>query len=437
MHSNWYTTTIGEIADVYDGPHATPQKTAQGPIYLGISNLVNGRIDLNSVEHLSEEDYTKWTRRIEPRAGDVVFSYETRLGEAAIIPLGLRCCLGRRMGLLRVKKEWVVPEYLRYAYLGPEFQELLRQRTVHGSTVDRIPLIEMPQFPIRLPPLPEQRAIAAILGALDNKIELNRRMNATLEAMARAIFQSWFVDFDPVRAQAEGRETGLPAEIAALFPDEFVESEIGEIPAGWKIKTIGELAGVVGGSTPSTKDPTYWTDGQHCWVTPKDLSSLITPVLISTERKITDAGLAQIGSGLLPPGTVLLSSRAPIGYLAISDIPVAINQGFIAMKPIEGVPSVFLLYWAESAREEIVARANGSTFLEISKANFRPIPVVAPDRDVFAAFGDLVGPMHEKVVLNEKQSFRLATLRNNLLPKLVSGQLQVPLAADLINEAIV
>lgn len=129
----WQVTINGQIADVYDGPLATPKKATRGPIFLGISNLVGGRIDLSSTEHPSEEDYLRWTRRIEPTAGDVVFSYETRLGEAALVPEGLRCCLGRRMGLLRAKKDLVVPEFLRYACLGPEFQEVIRQRTVHGS----------------------------------------------------------------------------------------------------------------------------------------------------------------------------------------------------------------------------------------------------------------------------------------------------------------
>ena len=187
-----------------------------------------------------------------------------------------------------------------------------------------------------VPPLAEQRAIAHILGTLDDKIELNRRMNETLEAMARALFKSWFVDFDPVRAKAEGRDPGLPKPLADLFPDSFEDSELGEIPKGWEIKSIGDLADVVGGTTPSTKEPAFWEGGTHAWATPKDLSGLSVPVLLDTERRITDAGLSQIGSGLLPKGTVLLSSRAPIGYLAVAEIPVAINQGFIAMTPKVG-----------------------------------------------------------------------------------------------------
>lgn len=243
MNSDWRIVPLEEIVEIFDGPHATPAKVAQGPIFLGISNLARGRLNLAQTEHLSEADFAKWTRRVTPNAGDVVFSYETRLGEAAIIPEGLRCCLGRRMGLLRPRAGRVDGRFLLYAYLGPEFQNLLRARTIHGSTVDRIPLIDMPRFSIRIPALPEQRAIAAILGALDDKIDLNRRMNETLEAMARAIFKSWFVDFDPVRAKMEGRApAGMDAETAALFPSRMVPSELGEVPEGWQLLPLSAAA---------------------------------------------------------------------------------------------------------------------------------------------------------------------------------------------------
>jgi type I restriction enzyme S subunit len=248
MVSEWRECCLGELAEIYDGPHATPSKTEKGPIFLGISNLNGGRLDLSNTEHLSEDDYQKWTRRVTPQTNDIVFSYETRLGEAALIPSGLKCCLGRRMGLLRPIRELVDSRFLLYAYLGQDFQETLRAHTIHGSTVDRIPLMDMPKFPISVPcDIHEQRTIAHILGTLDDKIELNRRMNETLEAMARAIFKSWFVDFDPVRAKAEGRDTGLPEEIADLFPDSFEETELGEVPKGWEVCGLDEIATFLNG----------------------------------------------------------------------------------------------------------------------------------------------------------------------------------------------
>ena len=161
---------------------------------------------------------------------------------------------------------------------------------------------------------------------------------------------------------------------------------------------------MAGGTTPSTKEPAYWEGGTHAWATPKDLSGPSVPVLLNTERWITDAGLSQIGSGLLPKGTVLLSSRAPIGYLAVAEIPVAINQGFIAMTPKTGTSNIFLLLWASVAHEEIVSRANGSTFLEISKANFRPILVVTPSANVMHKFDQLARPLYKRIVECARES---------------------------------
>ena len=443
MVDKWREVKLGEIAEIYDGPHATPKKTDSGPIFLGISNLSRGLLDLSNTEHISENDFHRWTHRVEPEEGDVVFSYETRLGEAAWIPHGLRCCLGRRMGLLRARVDLVDPRFLLYAYLGPDFQDTLYSRTVHGSTVDRIPLINMPHFPIVIPGnIQEQRRIAHILGTLDDKIENNRKTAKTLEAMAQAIFKSWFVDFDPVRAKmaGESRESickrlKLTPEILDLFPDRLVASELGEIPEGWGVGTFGDYADIVGGSTPSTNNSAYWLSGIHSWATPKDLSSLTMPVLLATENKITDAGLQQVSSRLLPVGTVLLSSRAPIGYLAIAEIPVAINQGFIALKPHNNGYCIFLLFLIKHNMEEIISRANGSTFLEISKAKFRPIPVVSPAQDILQSFAKLTMPLFLRIVSLEKITLILANGRDALLPKLISGEIRVPESEHLLKNS--
>jgi len=295
----------------------------------------------------------------------------------------------------------------------------------------RVPSEALDHLKVLLPPLPEQRAIAHILGTLDDKIENLRRQNETLEAMARALFKAWFVDFEPVRAKIEGRwrrgETlpGLPAHLYDLFPDRLIESELGEIPEGWRLSTIGEEVTVCGGSTPSTKEPEFWEGGQHCWATPKDLSTLKFPVLLDTDRKITDAGLAKISSGLLPIGTVLLSSRAPIGYLAITEVPTAINQGFIAMKCDGVLPNVFVLPWCRANMDAIVGNANGSTFQEISKSNFRPLRVVVPSDPVLTSFTSTADPLYRQLAENERESRTLATLRDTLLPKLISGELRI------------
>lgn len=281
------------------------------------------------------------------------------------------------------------------------------------------------QFSFDIPSYTVQSQIGNILGSLDDKIALNNRMNLTLEEMARTIFKSWFVDFDPVRARAEGRDPGLPAEIADLFPDSFEDSPLGEIPRGWRVGTIGEVTKVVGGSTPSTKESKFWDGGTYHWATPKDLSGLSSPVMIRTERKITPEGLDQISSGLLPKGTVLLSSRAPIGYLAITNVPTAVNQGFIALVCDGELPNVWILLWLQHNMEEIKSRANGTTFQEISKANFRPINLVIPNTEIIDCFRAVVQPLFDRITANLLENETLANIRDLLIPSLINGEKRI------------
>jgi type I restriction enzyme S subunit len=309
------------------------------------------------------------------------------------------------------------------------------ERLAEGSVQKNLYVSQLSKFEVPTPCLEDQKAIAHILGTLDDKIELNQKMNQTLEDIAKAIFKSWFVHFDPVRAKAEGRPTGLPADISDLFPDNLVDSEIGEIPAGWSLKTIGDIADCVGGGTPSTKSPEFWDNGIHAWTTPKDLSNSRSIHLMQTDRKITDLGLKKISSGLLPTGTVLLSSRAPVGYLALATEPTAINQGYIALRPKGTVSNYYLLHWCDTNLSEIKSRASGTTFAEISKASFRPIPALAPHDDVMSAFHRIVSPIYERVHISSKETQLLEDLRDTLLPKLISGELRIPDAKKFLEEA--
>jgi type I restriction enzyme S subunit len=285
-----------------------------------------------------------------------------------------------------------------------------------------------------VPKINEQRAIAAVLGSLDDKIELNRQMNETLEATARAIFKSWFVDFDPVRAKMEGRDTGLSDDVAALFPVEFDEDEVGQLPKGWSVSSIGREVDVLGGNTPSTKDSDYW-GGQFAFATPKDLSNLNAPLLLRTERHLTEAGVNRVSSGLLPPGTVLMSSRAPIGYVAISSIPVCVNQGFAAMVCERSIGPVYAYFWTLFSMEEIKSRANGSTFAEISKSTFREIYFVRPPESLSKKFEKLAAPIFDRVSINLHNSRSLSRTRDLLLPKLMSGEVSIEDAEKLVSGA--
>ncbi|MCE3004243.1 MAG: restriction endonuclease subunit S [Xanthomonadaceae bacterium] len=288
-----------------------------------------------------------------------------------------------------------------------------------------------------LPSMAEQEAIAGTLAAIDDRRVLLRQTNATLEAIAQALFKSWFIDFDAVRAKAEGREPeGMDAATAALFPAELEDAPLGLIPKGWSLEEIGRVVECVGGGTPSTKEPAFWEPAIHRWATPKDLSGLGSPVLLDTERRLSDAGLNKVSSGLLPAGTLLLSSRAPIGYLAIAEVPLAINQGFIAMKPGGRLTPEFLYFWCQANMDAIKQKANGSTFMEISKAAFRPIPALLPPPALVARFSDFARTVFDRVTAGERQRSTLGALRDTLLPRLISGKLRLPEARAQVEEAL-
>ena len=374
------------------------------------------------------DGHAKELRNAEVQSGDVLLNITgdgVTFGRSCIVPdRVLPACVNQHVSIIRPDRRECDPGYLLSVLTHPATKGYIESFNSGGSR-RAITKGHIESFEIPLPPLAEQKAIAAVLGALDDKIELNRRMNATLEAMARALFQSWFVDFDPVRAKLDGRPpAALDPATAALFPDSFQDSEAGHIPNGWTIQPVGEVVDCVGGGTPSTTEPKYWEGGTHHWTTPRDFSSLQAPVLLDTNRKLTDAGIAKISSGLLPAGTLLLSSRAPVGYLAIAAMPVAINQGFIALKCNDRASNFFMLNWCQTNMAEIESRATGTTFAEISKQNFRPIRVVLPPKELMAAFTSKVAPLYDQIIANLHQSRTLATLRSTLLPKLLSGELQ-------------
>lgn len=427
MGGEWANVTLDQLYEFSSGLSKPRDSFGSGYPFVSFKDVFYNTFIPEELTELVEST-EKERKACSVRRGDVFLTRtsetqeELGMSSVALRDIADATFNGFTKRLRPINSNAVIPEYAGYYFRSPRFRQ---QVSAMSSLSTRASLNNemLARLTFDLPPVPEQAAIARILKSLDDKIDLNRRMGETLEAMARALFKSWFVDFAPVRAKAEGRETGLPKQIADLFPDSFEDSELGEIPRGWRSGPVGDLADVVGGTTPSTKNRLYWEGGTHAWATPKDLSALSAPVLLNTERQISDAGLAQVGSGLLPVGTVLLSSRAPIGYLAIAEVPVAINQGFIAMIPKAGISNLFLLFWASAVSDEIVSRANGSTFLEISKASFRPIPLSVPTQGVMSTFDRFVRPMYDRIGANLRQSRDLAATRDLLLPHLMSEAL--------------
>jgi type I restriction enzyme S subunit len=421
-------TKISEVCEVFDGPHATPKKTQDGPIFLGITSLSKGRIDLSGVDHLSEEDFSTWTRRVTPRAGDVVFSYETKLGEAALVPQGLRCCLGRRMALMRPNPTRVDSRFLLYYYLGPEFQELIRERTIHGSTVDRLSLSEFPSFPLRLPPLADQKSIAEILGNLDDKIELDLKMNATLEAMARAFFQSWFVDFDPVRRNVGGA-TLSPED--SLFPDSFEESELGLVPKGWLNTTFGQELDFSTGfafKSASFSSPgdirlargDNVKEGFFHWDSKTRYWPEVTPELERYRLKLGDVLIGMDGSKV---GKNWVRVRT-------CDLPCLLVQRVACLRPSKSIGQHFIWLTVSDPkfRAYVDAVKTGTSIPHISGGQIKAYDFVRPpagDNRIFEKFEQIVGPLGEQIDANIQQIRTLETLRDTLLPQLLSGELAI------------
>ncbi|MGO1328137.1 MAG: restriction endonuclease subunit S [Idiomarina loihiensis] len=464
MSCNWKTLPLGEILElVIDHRGKTPKKlgfkdfqTEGYPVLSAKHVKTSGLVNLDSIRYANLEMYKKWMK-VPVQEGDVVLTSEAPMGEIFFIDGSIDYVLGQRLFGLRPKKELIEPRYLMAWLSSKVGQNKLKQRA-SGSTVQGIKQAELLKIEIDVPPLRTQKIIANNEAYISKKINLNKKLNQTLEQIAQAIFKSWFVDFEPVKAKISALAAGGSEEdallaamqaisgkdkaqltqlqtdnpehynqlrtTAELFPSAMQDSELGEIPEGWSSSDIGKEVTVVGGATPSTKNPEFWDGGDIAWTSPRDLSNLTDKVLVDTERKITEAGLAKISSGLLPINTVLMSSRAPVGYLALTKLPVAVNQGYIAMKCEKVLSPEFTLQWCSEHMDEIKNRASGTTFAEISKKNFKVIPVIVPKKEIIDAFSKQVRPLYSKIEINIRKSHSLGLIRDSLLPKLLSGSLQ-------------
>jgi type I restriction enzyme, S subunit len=391
------------LSEIIDNRGKTCPTAAVG-IPLIATNCIRNELlypTYDKVRFVSQEIYNTWFRG-HPKPGDIIFVNKATPGRVCLVPDPVDFCIAQDMVAVRANPKKVFPKYLFAVLRSPSVQEKIEQMHV-GTLIPHFKKGDFDKLRLPIPTREIQEFVGNCYFDLSAKIALNRRMNETLESMARALFQSWFVDVT---------QAGLPKD--------------------WRESTIGEEVRVLGGSTPSTSKPEFWEGGTIHWATPKDLSNLSSPVLLDTERRITEAGLQEISSNLLPVGTVLLSSRAPIGYLVIAEVPVAVNQGFIAMVCDKSLPNYYILLWTRENMEVIKGRANGTTFMEISKSNFRPLPVVVPPPSVLGVFKKQVEPLYRRIVSNLRESRTLAGLRDALLPKLLSGELRVPVAAKLL-----
>ena len=315
------------------------------------------------------------------------------------------------------------PLYLYYYFCSPSglhrLDTIRRQVAVAGITGRDLSKLEIPA-----PPLVEQRAIANVLGTLDDKIELNRRMNATLEAMARALFRSWFVDFAPVQAKMEGRDTGLPNEIADLFPDRLADSELRAVPVGWSVGVLDDAVELLNGGTPRTSVARFW-NGEIPWYTAKDAPAPHDVFVTKTERTVTQAGVDNSATRVLPPRTTIISARGTVGRLACLGRPMAMNQTCYGIRGARGYGDFFTYWLSRTAVEELRSRTHGTIFDTITRQTFTLVDLALPPAGVAAAFEATVAPLMKRILSNLHQNNAIAALRDTLLPKLVSGTLRL------------
>ncbi len=422
-------------SEVVDCPHSTPTWTQDGVLVLRSHNIRGGHLNLTERSFTDEEHYRQRIRRAEPMAGDLVITREAPMGEICIIPPGLRCCLGQRMVLLRPNRELIDGTFLLFAMQSREVQLQIRAHEGTGSTVSnlRIPALESLQIP--WPEMREQQGIARILGTIDDKIELNRRTNHTLEAAARAIFKSWFIDFDPVVAKAAGRKpVGMSAETARLFPKEFEDSKLGPIPKGWRVGSLLDLAKLLSGGTPKTTVSEYW-NGDIPWASAGDVSQCPGCFLITTSRSITSRGLAESATRIIEPwSTVIVARGATTGRLAMFGKPIAMNQTCYGLRSHEECHATLYCHLRETV-DGLLQAAYGSVFDTITTNTFGHTEVVLAGSHLVRSCESLIKPLFEGILLRQQQSVALHSIRNALLPKLLVGELRVKEAEKILQLA--
>lgn len=425
------------VLEIGDGYRAKNEELGgTGAIFLRAGHVSDTRIDFSDAERFWPHRAPAFASKLSRSRDTIITTKGNSTGRTSYVTPDMPPFVySPHLSYWRsLKPDELVPGFLRYWARGPEFHDQLNAMKGSTDMAPYLSLTDQRRLRISLPDTRTQEAIASLLGALDSKIDQNHQLGRKLDEVSSTLFESWFVDFDPVQAKHEGRApAGVPDTLLPHFAEHFEDSCVGPIPRGWSISTIGEEVRVVGGSTPRTNEPAFW-NGDVCWVTPKDLARLSDRVVLASERFITPMGLSQISSGLLPRGTVLLSSRAPIGYLAVAELPVAVNQGFIAMVCDGRLPSLWVLRWTFSNMDEVFSRAGGTTFEEISKTAFRPIPVVVPPEPVVAAYELLASPLHERLVACVRETEALKTMRDALIPALLSGAMTVGQAENAASE---
>ena len=433
MSCNWKTVTLKDVTSkLGDGLHGTPKYSDDGDyFFINGNNLSEGRIIITpKTKRCSQEEYEKHKKDIGDRT--ILVSINGTLGNVAIYD-NEPVFLGKSACYMNVLPD-VDMQFIRYVLTARNFQNYIHQQA-SGSTIKNVSLKLMREFSFKLPSKTEQRKISSVLEQLDNKIANNKAMNQTLEKLAQRIFKSWFIDFDPVKANKEGLPfDGLSPEIQALFPSEFEDSELGMIPKGWEVTPLSKVVKLTGGGTPKRSEASYW-NGEIPWFSMKDAPENGEVFVIDTEEKITELGLQKSSTKLLPRGTTIITARGTVGKLALVATDMCMNQSCYGVRGTE-VGDYFNYFNIKQAISTLKQNVHGAVFDTITTNTFDTYSFAFSGSEIANAYNELIAPLLEKSEINSRQNITLTRLRDRLLPKLVSGQISVGEAAQELAEAI-
>lgn len=406
--SEWKRCTVGDVCEVFDGPHATPPQSNDGPIYLGIPSIrSDGSIDYENSKRISYENYPKWTKRVTPQENDVVFSYEANLESYARIPAGFEGCLGRRMAIMRPDPSAIDARFLYYYTQSPAWKAVIASRTVLGATVNRIPIATFPEFPLRLPSLPAQQRIAGVLSAYDKLIENNRRQIKLLEEAAQRLYKEWFVDL--------------------RFPGHETTPIHNGIPEGWTKGSLLDLADVVRGCSYSSDQIVA---GNRTLINLGNLTPFggfrfgYEKPFSGKARPDQTVCQGDVVMGLTEQATGLAGYAALLPCVPTDSV---ISADLVKLSPREGVPRLFVYALLQYGRLSalILPLANGTKIKHLRPESLPRAVALLPATALMKRYAEVVKPMFDKIALAQQQIVAAREARDRLLPKLMSGEIEV------------
>ncbi|MGC8146282.1 restriction endonuclease subunit S [Staphylococcus sp. IPLA37010] len=411
------------VNDIIDYRGKTPKKLKGEWNEKGTFRAVSAKniknmqlVNLESLKKVDNELYKKWMKK-EVSKNDILLTSEAPLGESLFWDSDEKIVLSQRVFGLKPNTDIVNPKYL-FAYLQtPKFKHELTSRE-SGTTVTGIRRKELEKTIIEVPSQNIQKFIGDLFYITNKKIKNNQNIIANLEELSQTLFKHWFVDFEfPDENDNPYKSSG----------GEMIDSELGEIPERWSLGNFENLGKIVGGGTPSKKVSEYYTKQKEIpWITPKDLSKNKNTYIYHGEQDITELGLNKSSAKLINKDSVLFSSRAPIGYIAIAGQEVTTNQGFKSIEVDKNINPYYVFFLLKYKLPIIEQTASGSTFKEISGKGMKSIPIILPIIETINKYGNIVESYFEKIKVLEKENQKLIQLRNTLLPKLMSGEIEIP-----------